>query len=284
MLPRLRAGLRCSGLKSRSEQSWAHLHCEPATSSTSLALPITFTTGSYSVPKSGYYPGSKEGHIPTRRASEGCGAFPSLAHRVNMQQHAELPCRGNRLHLAGQGHRQRHEARDVHVLGRFDHPVLKNDIPVVPSRVPVMAIVGGRAHADDDLGRFSIMGSAEMAQVPSRRRRFASLPINRSCPGKRVICNARSPHCARRGCASGLAPESVTLAGFSNGLRSLRRMHPNREGLPNPSGACQLRRLERRSRDAIGPPFPCKMQGHEISPRLSSGEQFLHDTLGNQPA
>ena len=42
-----------------------------------------------------YYPGSKEGHIPTRSASEGSGAFPSLAHRVNMQQHAELPCRGN---------------------------------------------------------------------------------------------------------------------------------------------------------------------------------------------
>jgi hypothetical protein len=43
----------------------------------------------------GYYPGSKEGHIPTRSASEGSGAFPSLARRVNMQQHAELPCRGN---------------------------------------------------------------------------------------------------------------------------------------------------------------------------------------------
>ena len=42
-----------------------------------------------------YYPGSKEGHIPTRSASEGSGAFPSLARRVNMQQHAELPCRGN---------------------------------------------------------------------------------------------------------------------------------------------------------------------------------------------
>ena len=36
----------------------------------------------------GYYPGSKEGHIPTRSASEGSGAFPSLARRVNMQQHA----------------------------------------------------------------------------------------------------------------------------------------------------------------------------------------------------
>ena len=44
-----------------------------------------------------YYPGSKEGHIPTRSASEGSGAFPSLARRVNMQQHAELPCRGNTL-------------------------------------------------------------------------------------------------------------------------------------------------------------------------------------------
>src|SRR5271157_4552772 len=44
---------------------------------------------------SSYYPGSKEGHIPTRRASEGSGAFPSLARRVNMQQHAELSCRGN---------------------------------------------------------------------------------------------------------------------------------------------------------------------------------------------
>ncbi len=43
----------------------------------------------------GYYPGSKEGHIPTRRASEGSGAFPTLARRVNMQQHAELSCRGN---------------------------------------------------------------------------------------------------------------------------------------------------------------------------------------------
>ena len=42
-----------------------------------------------------YYPGSKEGHIPTRRAGEESGAFPSLAHRVNMQQHAELSCRGN---------------------------------------------------------------------------------------------------------------------------------------------------------------------------------------------
>ena len=45
--------------------------------------------------ESPYYPGSKEGHIPTRSASEGSGAFPSLARRVNMQQHAELPCRGN---------------------------------------------------------------------------------------------------------------------------------------------------------------------------------------------
>ena len=44
-----------------------------------------------------YYPGSKEGHIPTRSASEGSGAFPLLARRVNMQQHAELPCRGNTL-------------------------------------------------------------------------------------------------------------------------------------------------------------------------------------------
>ncbi len=47
-----------------------------------------------------YYPGSKEGHIPTRRASEGSGAFPSLARRVNMQQHAELPCRGNTVHCS----------------------------------------------------------------------------------------------------------------------------------------------------------------------------------------
>ena len=30
-----------------------------------------------------------------KRASEGSGAFPSLARRVNVQQHAELPCRGN---------------------------------------------------------------------------------------------------------------------------------------------------------------------------------------------
>ena len=42
-----------------------------------------------------YYPGSKEGHIPTRSASEGSDAFPSLARRVSMQQHAKLPCRGN---------------------------------------------------------------------------------------------------------------------------------------------------------------------------------------------
>ena len=48
-----------------------------------------------------YYPGSKEGHIPTRRASEGSGAFPSLARRVNMQQHAELPCRGNSSTVSG---------------------------------------------------------------------------------------------------------------------------------------------------------------------------------------
>ena len=38
-------------------------------------------------PESLYYPGSKEGHIPTRCASEESGAFPSLARRVNMQQH-----------------------------------------------------------------------------------------------------------------------------------------------------------------------------------------------------
>ena len=31
----------------------------------------------------------------SKSASEGSGAFPSLARRVNMQQHAELPCRGN---------------------------------------------------------------------------------------------------------------------------------------------------------------------------------------------
>src|SRR5262249_40580124 len=30
-----------------------------------------------------------------RRASEGSRAFPSLARRVRMQKHAELPCRGN---------------------------------------------------------------------------------------------------------------------------------------------------------------------------------------------
>src|SRR5262249_54080549 len=30
-----------------------------------------------------------------RRASEGSRAFPSLARRVSMQKHAELPCRGN---------------------------------------------------------------------------------------------------------------------------------------------------------------------------------------------
>ncbi len=48
-----------------------------------------------------YYPGSKEGHIPTRSASEGSGAFPSLALRVNMQQHAELPCRGNKRCVVG---------------------------------------------------------------------------------------------------------------------------------------------------------------------------------------
>jgi hypothetical protein len=49
-----------------------------------------------------YYPGSKEGHISTRSASEGSGAFPSLAPRVNMQQHAELPCRGNSASFRGE--------------------------------------------------------------------------------------------------------------------------------------------------------------------------------------
>ena len=42
-----------------------------------------------------YYPGNKEGHRLTRRASKGSGGFSSLARRVAMRQHAELPCRGN---------------------------------------------------------------------------------------------------------------------------------------------------------------------------------------------
>ena len=71
-------------------------HC-----SDSLALACAVGTGESVEPgpflavDDSYYPGSKEGHIPTRSASEGSGAFPSLARRVNMQQHAELPCRGN---------------------------------------------------------------------------------------------------------------------------------------------------------------------------------------------
>ena len=40
-----------------------------------------------------YYPGSKEGHIPTQSASEGSGAFPSL--RVG------LICSSMRNFLAG---------------------------------------------------------------------------------------------------------------------------------------------------------------------------------------
>ena len=38
--------------------------------------------------------GSQISHI-FRRASAGSEALPSLARRVSMQQHAELPCRGN---------------------------------------------------------------------------------------------------------------------------------------------------------------------------------------------
>ena len=40
--------------------------------------------------------GSQISHI-FRRASAGSEALPSLARRVSMQQHAKLPCRGNRL-------------------------------------------------------------------------------------------------------------------------------------------------------------------------------------------
>ena len=39
--------------------------------------------------------GSQISHI-FRRASAGSEALPSLARRVSMQQHAELPCRGNK--------------------------------------------------------------------------------------------------------------------------------------------------------------------------------------------
>ena len=42
-----------------------------------------------------YYPGNKEGHRLTRRASKGSGSFSSLARRVAMRQHAELRCWGN---------------------------------------------------------------------------------------------------------------------------------------------------------------------------------------------
>ena len=42
-----------------------------------------------------YDTGQKAGHQLTGRASEGSGAFPSPARRVNMQQRAELPCGGD---------------------------------------------------------------------------------------------------------------------------------------------------------------------------------------------
>ena len=65
-----------------------------------------------------YYPGSKEGHIPTQSASEGSGAFPSLARRVNMQQHAELPCRGNSFRPPGKFHENARRVFTTPVLGR----------------------------------------------------------------------------------------------------------------------------------------------------------------------
>ena len=41
---------------------------------------------------------------------------------------ARLPSRNPvRLHLGRQGHRRRYEARNVHVLGRLDHPVLTDN-------------------------------------------------------------------------------------------------------------------------------------------------------------
>ena len=47
-----------------------------------------------------------------------------------------LPSRSPaRLHLGCQGHRQRHEARNLHVLSRFDHPVAdERTSPAVPPR------------------------------------------------------------------------------------------------------------------------------------------------------
>ena len=41
-------------------------------------------------------PAAKKVIYQPKAQSEGAGAFPSLARRVNMQQHAELPCRGNK--------------------------------------------------------------------------------------------------------------------------------------------------------------------------------------------
>ena len=52
---------------------------------------IEFAEDVKSYLKHGYYPGNKL----TRRASKGSGGFSSLARRVAMRQHAELPCRGN---------------------------------------------------------------------------------------------------------------------------------------------------------------------------------------------
>ena len=44
--------------------------------------------------------GSQISHI-FQRASAGSEALPSLAHRVSMQQHAELTCRGNKIGNSG---------------------------------------------------------------------------------------------------------------------------------------------------------------------------------------
>ncbi|MGZ3488985.1 MAG: hypothetical protein ACXVBY_19225, partial [Isosphaeraceae bacterium] len=77
------------------EDSFNYLFSYRINSCVRIAIAASFSTNRLK-PSTIYYPGSKEGHIPTRSASEGSGAFPSLARRVNMQQHAELPCRGNR--------------------------------------------------------------------------------------------------------------------------------------------------------------------------------------------
>jgi hypothetical protein len=86
-------GTPSSGVKIHSPSLGGH---SGLWSSCALIRQLKQSTAGFSIDHP-YYPGSKEGHIPTRSASEGSGAFPSLARRVNMQQHAELPCRGNRI-------------------------------------------------------------------------------------------------------------------------------------------------------------------------------------------